>query len=68
MRWVQRQALGLLEGAPGQIDRLTCALQLLYEVHDPAAYITPDGVLDFTGVAFEEVGENRVRVSGARFR
>ena len=60
--------LGLLDGSPGRIDRLTCALQLLYEVHDPAAYITPDGVLDFTGVAFEEVGENRVRVSGARFR
>lgn len=60
--------LGLLDGAPGRIDRLTCALQLLYEVHDPAAYITPDGILDFTGVTFEEVGKNRIRVSGARFR
>ena len=60
--------LGLLDGAPGRIDRLTCALQLLYEVHDPSAYITPDGILDFTGVRFEEVGPNRVAVSGARFR
>jgi hypothetical protein len=60
--------LGLLDGQPGRIDRLTCALQLLYEVHDPSAYITPDGILDFTGVRFEEIGPNRVRVSGARFR
>lgn len=60
--------LGLLDGQPGRIDRLTCALQLLYEVHDPSAYITPDGILDFTGVVFEEIGLNRVRVSGARFK
>lgn len=60
--------IGLLDGQPGRVDRLTCTLQLLYEVHDPAAYITPDGVLDFTGVAFEEVAPNRVRVSGARFK
>lgn len=60
--------LGLLDGQPGRIDRLTCTLQLLYEVHDPSAYITPDGVLDFTGVGFEDVGPNRVRVAGARFK
>lgn len=60
--------IGLLEGAPGRIDVLTCTLQLLYEVHDPSAYITPDAILDFTGVVFEEVGPNRVRVSGARGR
>ncbi len=60
--------IGLLDGAPGRLDRLTCTLQLLYEVHDPSAYITPDGILDFTGVVFEEVGPNRVRVSGARAR
>jgi hypothetical protein len=60
--------IGLLEGAPGQVDRLTCTLQLLYEVHDPSAYITPDVIVDFTGVRFEEVGWNRVRMSGARAR
>ncbi len=60
--------IGLLEGAPGRVDRLTCTLQLLYEVHDPAAYITPDVVIDFTGVRFEEVGHNRVRMTGARAR
>lgn len=56
----------ILDGLPGRVDSLTCTLQLLYEVHDPSAYITPDVIVDFTGVAFEEVGPNRVRVSGAR--
>lgn len=57
--------IGLLEGAPGWLDPMTCTLQLLYEVHDPARYITPDGVLDFTGIRFEQIGPNRVRMSGA---
>jgi len=56
----------LLPGARGRIDRLTCTLQLFYEVHDPAVYITPDAIIDLTGVRFEEVGPNSVRVSGAR--
>lgn len=38
--------------------------QLLYEVHDPANYITPDVVADFTTLKLEQVGENQVRVSG----
>lgn len=60
--------LFLLDGAPGRIDRLTATLQLLYEVHDPAAYITPDVIIDFTTVRIEEIGRNRVRVSGAKAR
>ena len=58
--------LQLLDGAPGRVDALTCTLQLLYEVHDPNAYITPDAILDFTGIQFDELGNNWVRVSGAR--
>ena len=56
----------LLDGAAGRIDQLTATLQLLYEVHDPAAYITPDVTIDFTGISIDEIGHNRVRVSGAR--
>ncbi len=56
----------ILEGARGRVDPLTCTLQLLYEVHDPAAYITPDMIVDFTGMSLEQVGPNRVRVTGAR--
>jgi len=39
---------------------------LFYEVHDPSRYATPDLVLDFTGIRFEQIGHNRVRMSGAR--
>jgi hypothetical protein len=60
--------IGLLDGAPGRVDRLTTTVQLLYEVHDPAAYVTPDVTIDFTGLRIEEIGRNKVRVSGARAR
>lgn len=56
----------VLDGARALLDPVTCTLQLLYEVHDPAHYATPDRVLDFTGVRFEPVGHNRVHMSGAR--
>lgn len=58
--------LRLPEGAPGRLDVETCTLQLLYEVHDPARYATPDLVLDFSGVRFELLGRNRVGICGAR--
>ena len=58
--------ISILDGMPGRVDRFTATLQLLYEVHDPAAYITPDAIVDFTGMRLEEVGRNRVRVEGAR--
>ena len=57
--------IALLEGAPGLLNADTCTLQLFYEVHDPGRYATPDLVLDFTGIRFEEIGKNRVRMSGA---
>lgn len=53
-------------GSGGLVDRRTCSEQLLYEIHDPKSYITPDCVVDLLGVDFEQVGPDRVRMAGAR--
>ena len=61
-------SVGKVEGTGGIINRAICIEQMLYEIHDPACYITPDVVADFTGVRLEETGPNRVRISGGRGR
>ncbi len=53
-------------GTGGLVSRATVIEQLLYEVHDPHNYLTPDVVLDIGEVEVQETAPNRVRVRGAR--
>ena len=53
-----------VEGTGGAITLQTVKEQMLYEVHDPANYITPDVVVDFTKARLEQVAQDQVRVTG----
>lgn len=55
-----------LDDSGGVVNRAICAEQLVYEIGDPARYITPDVVVDFTDVSLEEVSKDHVRISGGR--
>jgi hypothetical protein len=52
----------------GLVSEATVTEQMLYELHDPAAYLTPDVTMDITDVAIAGDGRDRIRVTGAKGR
>lgn len=53
-------------GTGGLVNKATVTEQLLYEMHDPAAYLVPDATCDVTQLTLAEDGTDRIHVSGVR--
>ena len=53
-------------GSGGKVDCHTIKEHMVYEIADPRMYLMPDGVADFTSLRLDDLGGDRVRVSGMR--
>lgn len=54
-----------VEGSGGIVCEDTCKEQMIYEIHNPARYMTPDTIADFSHVTFTQVGKDRVEAANA---
>jgi hypothetical protein len=60
--------IGKAERTGGVVDLRTVKEQLLYEIHDPATYLTPDVTADISGAELRTLGADRVAMTGVRGR
>lgn len=66
---VDRDGLIVLTKAPGTggiVNRATVTEQLLHEIFDPRAVLTPDATVDWTSINIKDLGDDRVQLSGVR--
>ena len=54
-----------IKGSGGMITKSTCKEQLLYEIHDPKNYFTPDVIADFSNISFKECSTDHIQIIGA---